>query len=168
MNKFKIIVLLFFFFALGTFLGGTVKYFNIRWVADRNINEYLSFFEPQNIDDNYGGSTPEETFDMYLDALRKGDLELASKYYTVDKWDKRLEVLKNTDINSYIKELEGIMLNWISYNSIGNISTFIYKEKIDKDTNIDFLGTNIDLPAGEYTRKIEFEKINNIWKISLL
>ena len=35
--------------------------------------------------DKYGGKTPEETFDMFLDALRKEDIDLASKYFVLNK-----------------------------------------------------------------------------------
>ncbi len=31
--------------------------------------------------DTYGGKTPQETLDLFVDALRKGDVELASKYF---------------------------------------------------------------------------------------
>ena len=36
-------------------------------------------------EDAYGGKTPEETWTMFLDALKKGDVELASKYFVVEK-----------------------------------------------------------------------------------
>ena len=31
--------------------------------------------------DTYGGKTPQETLRMYIDAVEKGDYELASKYF---------------------------------------------------------------------------------------
>lgn len=34
--------------------------------------------------DVYGGKTPEETLRMFVEALRSGDVELASKYFFVD------------------------------------------------------------------------------------
>ncbi len=34
--------------------------------------------------DAYGGKTPEETLTMFIDALKKGDIDLASKYFTID------------------------------------------------------------------------------------
>ncbi|HBM45890.1 MAG: hypothetical protein UT05_C0006G0009 [Parcubacteria group bacterium GW2011_GWF2_38_76] len=44
--------------------------------------------------DTFGGKTPEETFDMFLVALNKGDVELASKYYDVTVQDVALLGLK--------------------------------------------------------------------------
>lgn len=41
-------------------------------------------------EDTYGGKTPEETWGMFLDALKKGDVELASKYVVPEKREIRL------------------------------------------------------------------------------
>ena len=35
-------------------------------------------------EDTYGGKTPEETMKLFAEALRKGDVELASKYFVLD------------------------------------------------------------------------------------
>lgn len=45
-------------------------------------------------EDTYGGKTPEETWVMFLEALKKGDVELASKYVVVEKREKELEFLR--------------------------------------------------------------------------
>lgn len=34
--------------------------------------------------DTYGGKTPQETLDLFVEALRAGDVELASKYFTLN------------------------------------------------------------------------------------
>lgn len=44
--------------------------------------------------DLYGGKTPEETFVMYVEALKKGDLELASRYFVLSGQAKELDALK--------------------------------------------------------------------------
>ncbi len=36
-------------------------------------------------EDTYGGATPEETLQLFIDALKAGDIELASKYYIPEK-----------------------------------------------------------------------------------
>src|SRR3989344_2512080 len=47
--------------------------------------------------DTYGGKTPEETLQMFIEALKKEDIELASKYFIIDtqnlreEWRKTLE-----------------------------------------------------------------------------
>lgn len=54
--------------------------------------------------DNYGGATPEETLDMFITALKTGDLELASKYFVVEKQPFMLEGFKKST-NNYISDL---------------------------------------------------------------
>ena len=39
-------------------------------------------------EDNYGGTTPEETWALFVDALKKGDTDLASKYFVVEKQEQ--------------------------------------------------------------------------------
>jgi hypothetical protein len=46
-------------------------------------------------EDIYGGKTPEETWSMFLDALKKGDIDLASKYYDVEHQEKERSNLLN-------------------------------------------------------------------------
>jgi len=36
-------------------------------------------------EDTHGGGTPEETLQLFIDALKSGDIELASKYYIPEK-----------------------------------------------------------------------------------
>ena len=51
-------------------------------------------------EDTYGGKTPEETLKMFVEALKKEDVDLASKYFALDdngrrkKWVARLTELK--------------------------------------------------------------------------
>src|SRR3989338_3649126 len=50
--------------------------------------------------DTYGGKTPQETLQMYIAAVEKGDYELASKYFIgekKEKWRKELIEIKNVD-----------------------------------------------------------------------
>lgn len=64
-------------------------------------------------EDTYGGKTPEETWGMFLDALKKGDIELAIKYYAVGKieglpFDSLYKKQQNGQLEAWIKELEGL------------------------------------------------------------
>ncbi|MFH0806507.1 MAG: hypothetical protein V1885_02170 [Candidatus Brennerbacteria bacterium] len=51
----------------------------------------ISGFEEAMRADTYGGKTPQETLDMFVDALKKGDVELASKYFVFDPKNSREE-----------------------------------------------------------------------------
>ncbi len=66
--------------------------------------------------DTYGGKTPQETLQMYIDAVEKGDYELASKYFIGDNQEEELKRLKSGAaiaskemINTYIKTLKLVL-----------------------------------------------------------
>lgn len=65
--------------------------------------------------DIYGGKTPEETLKLFVDALKKGDVELASKYFALDddtarvdqKWlNGLIEAKEQNQLTSIADELE--------------------------------------------------------------
>jgi hypothetical protein len=55
--------------------------------------------------DIYGGETPEETWAMFLDALKKEDFELASKYFVADKQADYLDMFKTVKEKGYYDEM---------------------------------------------------------------
>ena len=73
--------------------------------------------------DTYGSTTPQGTLDMFVAALRTGDVELASKYFLLDenasrdKWVARLTKIKNdgylddmaNDIEGFSKPVKGYL-----------------------------------------------------------
>ena len=60
---------------------------------------YLAWRDKQYAKDIYGGDTPEETLEMYIKALKAGDMELASKYFRLEDQKKRLSELNKLDEN---------------------------------------------------------------------
>ena len=60
--------------------------------------------------DTYGGKTPQETLQMYIAAVEKGDYELASKYFIgekQEKWRKELIEIKNVDkIDAFLNPIK--------------------------------------------------------------
>ena len=64
--------------------------------------------------DPYGGDTPEETLQLFIDALKKGDVELAAKYFEWAYKDKLFDQLKKFAnekiINDVIADLEKLKL----------------------------------------------------------
>lgn len=77
--------------ALGFGVFAGVRYYRYRDDAKKldAVNAYLDIFR----NDTYGGATPEETLRLFVDALKAGDVELASKYFMPDdngsreKWE---------------------------------------------------------------------------------
>jgi len=121
--------------------------------------------------DTYGGTTPEETYDMFIDALKKGDVELASKYfvfYKQDDWLKTLQEYKKEDILlSFAEELKNTKKIWKrSEKSDEENVSFIYPNIIKQDKTVEFKGQQIVIPAGNYQNETMFQKYpSGIWKI---
>ncbi len=61
-------------------------------------------------EDMYGGATPEETLKLYVEALEKGDFELASRYYIAEEQSEiRMqfdEMEKNDSLTMFISILK--------------------------------------------------------------
>jgi len=78
-------------------------------ILDKKIREQAKEYAA----DTYGGETPEETYEMFLQALKMEDINLASKYFILDKqeeykqfftdiknnnkWDEMIEDLSNPE-----------------------------------------------------------------------
>ena len=126
-------------------------------------------------EDKYGGKTPEETYDMFLDALRKGDTSLASKYFVVDeqeKWLKTMEQYKtNTLLSNLAQELENTRKMWKKVTTKDpNTTSYEYQVLVKKDSEANYNGQKIMIPSGNYTNNTIFElnPYTKIWKISVL
>jgi hypothetical protein len=158
--------------ALVVVIGGIFiweNYFSADAKRSRQLRENynkaeaaMSAFEKAMREDTYGGKTPQETLDMFIDALKKGDVELASKYFMLDtntqspdyltrrKWEEGLVEFKNKG------ELENIIKIALSTKPDleAAISTdyFVFSARDEKGILI----TDIDL---------RLDKYSGIWKI---
>lgn len=93
---------------LGYLAGGIVKYKIDIGKADKAVESFQNSLEEPYKKDTYGGKTPEETWAMFLDALKKGDIELAIKYYAVG----RIEGVPIDEL--YTKKQNGQLQEWIN------------------------------------------------------
>ncbi len=63
-------------------------------------------------DDKLGGKTPQETLEMFIAAVEKGDYELASKYFVIEeqaRWRKDLmDIVVAKKIDLFLKPLKEI------------------------------------------------------------
>jgi hypothetical protein len=84
-------------------VGWAVYYFWLGASVPQDYQQGMSFienYEKLMREDIYGGKTPEETLKLFVEALKKEDVELASKYFMLDdeggreKWVERLNELK--------------------------------------------------------------------------
>ena len=63
--------------------------------------------------DTVGGKTPQETLRMYIEAVEKGDYELASKYFVIEKQEDQLKNLQKLNVESkheYLQLLEKVLV----------------------------------------------------------
>ena len=120
----------------------------------KSVERFQNALEKPYREDVYGGKTPEETWAMFLDALKKGDIDLASKYYDVEHQGKAKEWLeglkKNDEINGWIKDLKTLEKDSLSNND----AYFSYKY-YDEDSR-KYLWSDIVFYLNPYTK---------VWKI---
>lgn len=99
--------------SIGYIAGNVMKYnLDVR-KADQAVERFQGSLEEPYKKDIYGGKTPEETWAMYIDALKKGDIDLAIKYYAVGRIegvpvDEIYAKKQNGQLQEWIKELEGL------------------------------------------------------------
>lgn len=89
--------------------------FAIDYVRYQKSPEYQAEKQAEEIkkeyrEDPYGGDTPEETLRLFVDALKKGDTDLAAKYFILDKqeeWQADLSQIKEKGLlDEMVGELE--------------------------------------------------------------
>jgi len=114
------------------------------------MEEYLKPYK----EDVIGGDTPEQTIDLFVDALKKGDYELAVKYFEIQeqpRWTESFKTPNRKNIDEWISEIESNRNTW-------------HKEQKDENSFEFWYNTG----QGETTRTISIylrKNINNKWKI---
>ena len=104
---------------------GTVKYINWKWW--QGMKNEAANFEKEIADkkakiaaDTYGGKTPQETLDMFISAVEKGDYELASKYFVVERqieWEDNLMEFNTQNVKWLVDSLKTQTKNNTGYYS---------------------------------------------------
>lgn len=107
--------------------------------------------------DTYGGKTPEETLELFVQALKQKDPELASKYYLPWKQEEAKKEMEDW-IENYPdglkKFLDAYDLGEVTVYSDGSLTDYVV---------VDITAPNETTP---YELKMQLNKINQIWKIS--
>lgn len=126
-----------------------------QWQERRAARSLQNELEKLYRDDKYGGKTPEETFDMFIAALEKGDVELASKYFVIEKQE------------SWKQSLAAIKSQPSAYNEMLTEMKFA-RDNAHKKIEGDLVWFSYTPPGSEYGTEIMFEGIFGRWKISRL
>lgn len=150
------IMLLFLFILLGMMVQGIWENYQL----EKKTEQFQLALSKPYREDTYGGKTPEETWSLFLDALRKGDLELASKYIVPEKREEKLEFLKKEEQIDSLKLLLFQMSGQLQKeNSSSSDSETGYYMVPFKNTEGQMEANPIVFILNPYTK---------IWKISLL
>ena len=101
--------------ALGMVLAGVgalygLRFFSPEYQQEQAAMQRIKEIEDQYKKDMYGGDTPEETIQLFIDALKKEDIDLAAKYFVIDKqeeWLGNLQKIKEKNmLAKMVKDLE--------------------------------------------------------------
>ncbi|MBU4368502.1 hypothetical protein KJ575_02190 [Patescibacteria group bacterium] len=135
---------------------GVYGYFKVigPYVSEMKYKKFLEDYLKPYKEDFVGGNTPEETIDLFIAALKKGDYELASRYFEIKYQEdikKKIMADKN-NINQIIDELEYAKKSW-------------HKE-IHYEYSVEFW---YNKEGVEVSRDIGLSKnMNNKWKIDTI
>ena len=141
---------------LALVIGGWAVGASIDWLRNDNLRSAYDAYVASQASDGIGGKTPQETLDLFVAALRAGDVDLASKYFTVDdrgcreKWVRYFNDLK-------VKNLLGVMAEDIATKSKPAASSY--------DGNFGYTILNKDGTVGV---SIDLAHFGVLWKIENL
>ena len=103
------------FVALASAIIYGIGYWKYQNSPEYRAEQNLKKLEKKYAEDPYGGETPEETLRLFIDALKKGDTDLAAKYFILDKqeeWQEDLAKLQEKNLlDETILDLEKVKLS---------------------------------------------------------
>ena len=77
--------------------------------SQEELDAYRLKVDEVKAQDTFGGETPEETLAMFIEALKAGDMELASKYFVLEKQGEILNKLTAGSENGGVDKLLGVL-----------------------------------------------------------
>ncbi len=108
----KYLLVFIFLLVLGGIVLVSLYYFSPSGKQARKYTKGLGILqqkiqdrEAQFQNDKYGGKTPEGTYQLFLDALKKNNIDLASKYFVFDKQEQYKQLLLSIQKNKEWKEM---------------------------------------------------------------
>ena len=155
--------------ALGVGVLYSIQFFKYRASPEYRAEQYFKDLERRYREDPYGGTTPEETLQLFIDALKKGDIELASKYFVLDeqkKWLKELKEIEAADqLSRLVKNIETALENKTIVSE--TTAHFEYTEHFSGGT-VELRGQKLNAPVGDITQIVEISYYpqNRKWKIT--
>jgi len=102
-----------FFGGFAAIVAGSIAiaFIAVYFSPESREERMMERLQGQHANDTYGGDTPEETLELFIKALEDEDMELASKYYVVNKQkDGKNDLniaLEKHNLSRYISILSG-------------------------------------------------------------
>ncbi len=151
--------------------------------------KWLAWYHENNKNDQYGGKTPQETVELFVQAVEQGDLETASKYSFFQ--DQELQSLQyaqtstnpHTNLDAYTSELQSALdhnqFTTIPASEIDFTATYPGEKaqlqyiEVVKESYTDYETVppdgrilSAEVKAGTYTPRIDFFRPEGgtIWK----
>ncbi|MGB9726535.1 MAG: hypothetical protein ACP5OX_00930 [Minisyncoccia bacterium] len=125
----------------------------------KNILKHLQQEKEKYTNDIYGGTTPLETYRMFLEALKKEDIDLAIKYFPLDLQKKYKDLFLQIKNSGQWEKMMKDLLK--AENQVGDyLADDWYNIKIKNDKNE--IVTTVTL---KIIKDFEGKPVNNIWKI---
>lgn len=120
--------------------------------------QYQQDYEETMRKDTYGGKTPEETLKLFIEALKKEDVELASKYFLLDEnlsREKWINFLKQLKERGYLLRLADDITK--EAKPVGSLYNGNFQFKLYNNDGT--TGLLIDM---------QFNRYSQVWKIESL
>jgi hypothetical protein len=118
MKLFNITSLKFFGGFVAIVVGSIViAFIAIYFSPESRYERATASLQEQYANDIYGGDTPEETLELFIQALEDGDVDLASRYAVVEKQDLLLGELKDSIENGFLDDYIDILVDSIKHKS---------------------------------------------------
>ena len=110
--------------------------------------------------DTYGGKTPQDTLDLFVAALKKGDVELAHKYFLLDEAASREKWF------AYLKEVKAKnLLDKMANDILLRAKTDLENRINENDFKFVLYDNNGDVGA---RINMQFNSYAKVWKIESL
>ena len=124
---------------------------------------YLKNFEDAMRADTYGGSTPEETLQLFITALKAGDIDLASRYFALETNENSPDYLTRNKIVPSLQKYKLDSNKEMLLSILGNTQPSISNNSID-DGDYELVSLN---SQGQVKLSVLFilNKHSRAWKI---
>src|SRR3989344_1148709 len=133
--------------------------------TQRNYEKYLAWeenYKKAMREDTYGGKTPEETLQMFIEALEKEDVELASKYFALETDTKSPNYLTRKKWKNYLQEIGNKKLLQQMANDIEKDAKPLTKILNNKEFSYALFNEDGTVGISIY---LKFNEHSNVWKI---